>query len=228
MDDEVDFAQLLGLVGEPARARMLWRLLDGQALTATELADHADVSPQSASAHLNKLMAAGLLVVERQGRHRYYRFARSEVAYAIEALANLLPHPPTRHVPDRTPVGLRYVRTCYDHLAGRVAVEIYQALVHRHYLVPDGSDLTPTGHTWCQSIGIMPIDFSQAGRRALVRPCLDWSERRPHLAGKLGSLLLDQFVSLDWMRKTTQARGIVITLDGQSALYHHLGLRVSV
>lgn len=226
MEDTAAFPTLLGLVGEPARARMLWQLLDGRALTATELAHHADVSPQSASAHLGKLVAADLLAVERQGRHRYYRFARPEVAYALEALANLLP--PARRPAERPPTGLRYVRTCYDHLAGRVAVEICQALQEREYLREAGPEfvLTPAGHAWFEALGLTPADLVGAGRRVLARSCLDWSERRPHLAGALGAALLRQFLALGWMRCTSQARAAVLTPTGQAALYERLGLRV--
>jgi len=230
VEDDAAFPTLLGLVGEPVRARMLWQLLDGRALTATELAHHADVSPQSASAHLSKLTAADLLVVERQGRHRYYRFARPEVAYALEALANLLPPTPARRSAERPPMGLRYVRTCYDHLAGRLAVDICQALMQRGHLQKAGPAflLTPSGHAWFREMSITAADLAGTGRRPVARPCLDWSEQRPHLAGTLGAALLRQFLALGWMRTTAQARAVVITPSGQAALYEQLGLQITL
>ena len=228
MEDDFAFPALLGLVGEPARAQMLWQLLDGRALTATELAYHAGVSPQSASAHLGKLVAADLVAVERQGRHRYYCFARPEVAYALEALANLLPPAQTRRAAEGPPTGLRYVRTCYDHLAGRVAVNICQALVQRDYLREEGPEfiLTSSGRAWFAAAGLAAADLTDTARRPLARPCLDWSERKRHLAGTLGAALLRQFLALGWMRNTAHARAIVITPAGQAALYERLGLRI--
>lgn len=225
-EDMAAFPTLLGLVGEPARAHMLWHLLDGRALTATELAHRADVSPQAASAHLAKLVAADLLVVERQGRHRYYRFARPEIAYALEGLANLLP--PAQRTAERPPTGLRYVRTCYDHLAGRVAVDICQALLQREYLCEAGPEfaVTRAGLAWFAQLGLARTELVGSGRRALARPCLDWSERRPHLAGTLGAALLQQFLALGWLRRGAQARAVVLTPGGQAALYEQLGLRV--
>ena len=225
-EDDAAFPALMSLLGEPGRAKMLWQLLDGRALTATELAHYADVSPQSASAHLAKLVAAELLVVERQGRHRYYCFARPEVAYALEAVANLVP--PTRRTAAQPPTGLRYVRTCYDHLAGRVAVDICQALIERGMLLEEGPELTltPAGQSWFADLGVGTADLIGTGRRVLARPCLDWSERRRHLAGTLGAALLRQLQALGWLRSTTQAREVILTPAGQSGLYEQLGIRI--
>src|SRR5882757_211587 len=138
MNAEEQFSQLASLIGEPARAKMLWHLLDGRAFTATELALMAEVSPQSASMHLNKLMQAEFLTVEHQGRHRYYKFASREVAYAIEAIASLLPSGKTESPENFLHNGhIKYCRSCYDHLAGKIGVAITDQLVKNQLIMPD-------------------------------------------------------------------------------------------
>ncbi|HEY4151329.1 MAG TPA: winged helix-turn-helix domain-containing protein, partial [Chitinophagaceae bacterium] len=131
---ETQIAHISSLVGDPVRSRILWQLLDGRAYTATELANGADTSPQNMSMHLGKLVRADLLAVESQGRHRYYRFARQEVAYAIEALANLVPGRPTAPQPEAN-TAIRYCRTCYDHLAGKIGVLITDSLVKQKIIL---------------------------------------------------------------------------------------------
>jgi DNA-binding transcriptional ArsR family regulator len=262
---EQQFSQLASLIGEPARAKMLWNLLDGRAFTATELALMADVSPQSASMHLNKLLQAQLLKVEHQGRHRYYALASREVAYAIEAIASLLPDGqasgdfpngrPAVDTQDHLRNGdIKYCRTCYDHLAGKIAVAITDKLVANHLLVPEkdqkyvassldhagpkerhiplnravnkpGYILTPAGLTWFTRLGI-DIDQLKSQRRTFSRQCLDWSERRPHIAGSLGAALLERMQQEDWVRKVKNSRALLVTAGGEKKLQELLGLNL--
>jgi DNA-binding transcriptional ArsR family regulator len=231
MDVEERFRSVAALIGEPARATMLWSLLDGKALTATELAIRADVSAQSASMHLNKLVQADLLAVESQGRHRYYRFRRPETAYVIEALANLItPHDsktlPRAHVMN-TPTGIRYCRTCYDHLAGKVAVEITNRLVHKKViqLEDDHYNVTRKGLQWFDTLGI-DTESLQHERRQFARRCLDWSERKPHLAGSLGAALLNTWIDSGWITRQKNTRATTLTAKGQQGFYKLLGLNL--
>ncbi len=230
MNVEERFKTMASLIGEPARATMLWCLLDGRALTATELAIRADVSAQSASMHLNKLVQAGILTVESQGRHRYYRFAQPETAYVIEALANLAT--PQHVKPGATPEpaatdGIRYCRTCYDHLAGKVAVEITNRLVREKILIagPQQYDVTRKGAQWFHELDI-DVEFLKQERRQLSRRCLDWSERKPHLAGALGAALLTTWTDRQWVTRHKNSRLATLTARGQEGLYKLLGLNL--
>jgi DNA-binding transcriptional ArsR family regulator len=233
MDVEERFRAIAALIGEPARATMLWSLLDGKALTATELAIRADVSAQSASMHLNKLVQAELLAVESQGRHRYYRFRKPETAYVIEALANLIPShdakTSSRSPPHSlsTPTGIRYCRTCYDHLAGKVAVEITNRLVHQKIvqLENDHYDVTRKGQQWFNTLGI-DTESLQHERRQFARRCLDWSERKPHLAGSLGAALLNTWLDSGWITRQKNTRVTTLTGKGQQGFYKLLGLNL--
>ncbi len=224
MDVEANFVITASLIGEPARAAMLWNLLDGKAYTATELAIAANISAQAASNHLNKLLEANLLQVNKQGRHRYYSFARAEVAYAMEALASLVTQKQTSvKSKSEAKSGIKYCRTCYDHLAGKVGVTITKALVElailrekeAHYL------LTEQGRQWFDKLNVN-IEASEKIRRAFARKCLDWSEREPHLAGYLGAQLLDKMTALDWFRKMKHSREIILTSEGKRKLYEFL------
>ena len=229
MDVEKRFTRITSLLGEPARATMLWNLLDGNALTATELAICADISPQSASSHLTKLVEAEFLRVEKQGRHRYYRFARPEVAYVIESIATLMPIQPVRfNRSASSQPGLEYARTCYDHLAGKVAILITQALLHKRVLEVDEKNfrVTQQGEHWFDSIGINVSDLRQNNRRSFARQCLDWSERKPHLAGALGAALLKRMVELGWIRRVNHSRMVVISAKGEAALDEKLALLI--
>ena len=228
MDTEEQFGQMASLLGEPARARMLWTLLDGKALTATELALRAEVSPQSASMHLGKLVQAKWLSVEHQGRHRYYQLASREVAYAIEAIANLLPQ--EKRDPAAAPLTnghIKYCRSCYDHLAGKAGVAVTDALLGRKLLLlTDGRyEVTAAGIQWLAALGIDTGDL-QRQRRAFARPCLDWSERRHHLAGSLGAALLEKMLTDDWLRRVRHSRAIIITAKGEKKLSQLLGLSI--
>jgi DNA-binding transcriptional ArsR family regulator len=230
------FRTIAALIGEPARATMLWSLLDGKALTATELAIRADVSAQSASMHLNKLVQADLLAVESQGRHRYYRFRKPDTAYVIEALANLItthtPESPARtsplsHANSHSFTGVRYCRTCYDHLAGKVAVEITNKLIHQKivYIENDHYDVTRKGLQWFNTLGI-DADALRQERRQFARRCLDWSERKPHLAGSLGAALLTTWIDSGWITRQKNTRATTLTAKGQQGFYKLLGLNL--
>ena len=207
----------------------MWTLLDGKAFTATELAITADTSAQNISMHLNKLIQAGLLSVESQGRHKYYKFFRKEIAYAIEAMANLIPQPATGKsnyfAKDLAPI--KYCRTCYDHLAGKVGVLITDSLLKQKIIIDnDGAfEISKKGEKWFSSLDIHIADL-KFQRRSFIRPCLDWSERRNHIAGSLAASLLDKMLSSDWVRKVKNSREIIITTKGQKKMneYFHLSV----
>lgn len=228
MEADKQFGQMASLLGEPARAKILWNLLDGRAFTATELALRAEVSPQSASMHLGKLVQAGWLSVEHQGRHRYYQFANHEVAYAVEAIANLLPA--EKRDPVTTPLTnghIKYCRSCYDHLAGKAGVALADALLRRKLLRPaDGLyEATTAGIEWLARLGIDTGELKNH-RRPFARPCLDWSERRHHIAGSLGAALLDKMLEDDWLRRVKHSRIIIITGRGEKKFSQLLGLTI--
>lgn len=224
------FAETAALVGDQARACMLMALMDGRALTATELARAASVTPQTASGHLARLRAAGLLAVASQGRHRYHRLASPGVARMIETIMALteatrtpLPRPLATGPKE---AAMRAARTCYDHLAGTLAVGIADAMTaHRHIeLSSDGGIVTDQGNAFLRAFGIPPA--SPAGRRGRVfcRPCLDWSERRPHIAGVLGAALCQRCLDLDWVRRRQGTRALLVTPNGQRGFRETFGL----
>ncbi len=218
-------AEIAALIGDPARANMLALLMDGRAYTATELANAAGVSPQTASGRLAKLSDGRLLTVVPQGRHRYFRLASPLVATALEALAAVDGAP--RHRPRTScDVELREARTCYDHLAGRVAVQITAALLRDGHLVahPGHFDLTDDGKIFFkQRLGI-DIDALSKHKRALTRNCLDWSERRPHLGGALGAMLASVAIKQGWLVRSPRSRALTITRRGEAALAEIFGI----
>ena len=228
MDVKQDLAEIAALIGEPTRIAMLWSLLGGQARPASELAFYANVSAQNASAHLARLVEAGMLAVEARGRHRYYRLAGAEVAHAIEALAALAPSArATANLAPRQTPDLKYARTCYDHLAGRVAVEICAALKDKGYLAAAGADfeVTGKGEKLFHDLG-MEIGELRQHRRAFARQCPDWSERRPHIAGALGAALLEQMFRLGWIARTRSSRIVRMTAKGKEDIYKLLRLNL--
>ena len=214
---ESRFKEIASLIGDPTRATILWVLLDGKAFTATELAIAADTSPQNISMHLSKLVQAELLSVESQGRHKYYKFSNKDIAYAIEALANLIPPAKAMKTVKDSPV--THCRTCYDHLAGKVGVLITDSLLQQK-IIDAGFEVSKKGEKWFTAFGI-DIDELKQQRRSFLRPCLDWSERRHHIAGSLASALLDIMLEDDWIRRTKHSRAIVITAKGQKKLYEY-------
>lgn len=230
MDVSKNYQIIAALIGEPVRALLLWNLLDGRALTATELAIRTDASSQSMSMHLSKLVKAGLLAVEKQGRHRYYRFARPEVAYAVESIANLLPKEKGKHhmyAENGLGSDIRYCRKCYDHLAGKVGVALTDQLIKQHLLVVSDKEyaLTHKGENWFSALDININDL-KSSRRMFTRQCLDWSERRHHLAGALGAALLAKMIDLGWLKKGGNSRVMYVTEKGQKAFYKELRLAV--
>lgn len=229
-----DFAETAALLSDAARASIVLALLDGRALPAGQLAMIANVAPQTASSHLSKMVSGRLLAVEQQGRHRYYRLAGTEVANAIEALLAITPR--SNGVPDydtiigRVPAGdLAYARTCYSHLAGRLAVDIADALEKRGFLVagaPKNYTVTKRGRTWFEELGI-PVRESQLTHPRFARQCLDWTERRHHVAGELGSALLARFRELKWIAPRRGGRAVRVTLEGERKFRERLGVRAA-
>lgn len=222
---ENSITDIASLIGEPVRAKILWTLMDGRAYTARELAIGVETTPQNLSMHLSKLLRAGLLSVEAQGRHRYYTFARVEVADAIEAMANLIPADQAVRR-DTGAVPIDYCRTCYDHLAGKVGVAIAESLLRQKLIVYRDKDLdvTPKGVQWFAELGIDCGEVRQQ-RRVFAKPCLDWTERRHHLAGALGAALLEKMLEAHWLRRTAQSRAVVLTSKGRQALEAHFTIQ---
>lgn len=218
---------IASLVGDPARANMLTALMSGKALTATELAHEAGVMPQTASTHLAKLEAGGLIVTEKQGRHRYFQLSGADVAGVLEGLMGLAAR--TGHLRTRTgprDPALRRARVCYDHLAGELGVGLYDGLRRQGYIAAeDGSvTLTPKGVRAVDAFGI-DVTRLQDQRRPVCKNCLDWSARRPHLAGSLGAALLDQFYGLKWARRETNSRIVTFTPPGERELRERFSIR---
>lgn len=216
-------AETAAVIGDPARAAMLAALLDGRALTAGELAEAAGITPQTASAHLARLTAAGLLAVARQGRHRYHRLASPAVARLLEDLGTLA-SPPRRLATGPRDAAMRLARTCYDHLAGRLAVAIAEAMVARGELdlSADGGTLTEAGEALLARLG-MPSPPPRRGR-PICRPCLDWSERRPHLAGALGAALCAHCFDKGWVRRRERGRSLLVTPTGWQGFADTFGI----
>ena len=227
------FAATAALVGDPARANMLAALMDGRALTAAELARAAGITPQTASGHLARLTEAGLLAMAQQGRHRYHRLASPAVAQMLESIMSVSAERDVapRSAPRKAIVvgprdaALRRARTCYDHLAGRLAVAIADRLVERAHveLSADGGVLTDSGGSFLRGLGVdldaAPARGDQrAGGRMFCRPCLDWSERRPHIAGVVGAAFCRTCFAQGWLRRIDGARAVTITPAGQMAL----------
>jgi DNA-binding transcriptional ArsR family regulator len=223
MPSAAALAETAAAIGDPARAAMLAALLDGRALTAGELASAAGVTPQTASGHLARLAGAGLLVVTRGGRHRYHRLASPAVARLLEDLA-LLAAPPRRVATGPRDAQMRLARTCYDHLAGRLAVALADALVARGALElsPEAAALTEAGGAFLGRLGIAPDPAR--GTRLFCRPCLDWSERRPHLAGALGAALCAHCFDRGWVRRREGGRALLVTPEGWRGLSDTFGL----
>jgi DNA-binding transcriptional ArsR family regulator len=226
MSNNALFATVAALAGDPARAGMLHALMDGRALTATELARVAGIAPQTASGHLNRMTAAGLLSVEQQGRHRYHRLAAPSVARMLESIMQVASElePAGRKLSvGPKDAALRRARTCYDHLAGQLGVAIADGLIRNGYveLAGDGGILTETGIARLAAIGmnIEPIleRRTKKSGRVLCRPCLDWSERRPHLAGMLGVMICEHSLQQGWTRRLPATRAVQLTPEGARA-----------
>lgn len=223
---DANIATPAALIGDPTRAAMLQALQDGRAQPASALAWAAGVTAQAASNHLAKLVDGGLLAVEREGRHRYYRLASAEVAHVLEALSVLAAPVRSLEAP-RSPKAraLRDARCCYGHLAGRLGVRVCEALVARDLIRPAADKLyavTPEGGRWFEDLGVA-VDALRSPR-GVARQCLDWTERRHHLAGPLGVKLLDAMTTRGWLALEAKGRAVRLTVDGASALRERLGV----
>ena len=219
-------APIGSLIGDPTRAAMLADLLDGRALTAGELAARAGVTASTASSHLSKLVEGGLLDMISQGRHRYYRLAGPQVAGALEALAGLTPPPAAPGLFEREVLsGLRFARTCYGHLAGRLGVALRDHLLEMNLIRAAGieHEVTLAGESWFAGLGV-EVATARRSRRSFARSCLDWSERRSHLAGALGDALLQALVDQAWIRRLSGERAVELTEAGADGLATSLGL----
>jgi DNA-binding transcriptional ArsR family regulator len=222
-------AEVAALVGDPARANILDTLLDGRAFTATELAFAAKVGAPTASAHLAKLVEARLLSVVKQGRHRYYRLASPLIARMLESIMAVAAiEMPPRYRP-RTPKddALLHARTCYDHLAGRLGVAIADALVAKKFIVlsEEGGEVTAAGARFLAKFGAQ-LKSKSAGRRIFCRACLDWSERRYHVAGLVGAEIWRRCLELGWLARQRDSRAVRITPAGRRGLRETLGVKL--
>lgn len=224
-DDAV--SRIAAAIGEPARARMLYCLVDGHARTSTELAVVGEVSPSTASVHLARLKVEHLVKVLAQGKHRYYSLGSADVAAALEALNVVAGRPRGRFVPN-TPSRLRLARTCYDHMAGTVAVSLHDRFRALEWLAaesPDGQgyDVTNKGVRAFDALGV-DLDATRTLRRRFAFPCLDWSERRPHLGGALGAALLHVALKRKWVVQDLDSRALSVTSAGRREMRARFGV----
>jgi DNA-binding transcriptional ArsR family regulator len=242
---DADIAALAAQFADPARSRLLLALGDGRSLAASVLAAEAGIAPSTASAHLGRLVDAGLLTVEPHGRHRYYRLAGPQVGRLLEALAELAPAGPIRSLREgSTAHAVRMGRLCYDHLGGRLGVAVMGALLdrglvdggdgrfhpelarHDHLSAP-GRDvdyrLTPRGHAELTAWGV-DVDAVAGRRRPLIRYCIDWSEQRHHLAGGLGAAVASRMLELGWVRRAERSRAVHLTDAGRAGLAATFGI----
>jgi len=211
-------AEIAALIGDPARANIVLALMGGQALTAGELARAGGVTPQTASGHLARMTDANLVAVEKQGRHRYFRLASPQVAHAMQSLMVVSVSGPARHHPiGPRDEALRVARTCYDHIAGRLAIAMVDALQAGGLvaLSDDAAIITEDGEKFFEKFGLV---LDGKSKRPLCRTCLDWSERRPHLAGRLGAAIFDRMVERRWVRRKLGSRALDVTVEGQKGL----------
>jgi DNA-binding transcriptional ArsR family regulator len=217
MKDGPAIANVASLIGDPARANILTALMAGKALTVSELAQEAGVTLQTTSAHLSKLLGGGMVAARKQGRHKYFELSSSKVAEVIEALMGLAAD--SGHLRTRTgprDAALRTARRCYNHLAGSAGVQLYDSLVRRGYLSVQlpGLSLSADGREFMRRLGI-DVGRLSASRAPLCRECLDWSERKTHLAGSLGRALLDHMIEDKWVRQNADSRAIIFTPSGE-------------
>lgn len=219
MHDEPNIARVAAVIGERGRAQVLTALMDGRALTATELADAVGVARSTMSSHLSRLRRAQLIAAESQGRHRYFRIANSEVAELLEGMMGLTQlTAPAQVFGPRDPT-LRKARLCYDHLAGELGVLIYDGLQRRGAFAHACNGLTVSDSGWAllSKLGLFAASIPQT-RRPLCRACLDWSERRHHLAGALGAALMTRLMELRWARRLPHSRALHFAAQGERAV----------
>jgi DNA-binding transcriptional ArsR family regulator len=243
-----DIAVPAALLAEPARARIMFALADGRALAASVLAVEADVAASTASEHLSRLLDAGMVIVEPQGRHRYYRIASADVVRVLEALALIAPEQPVRSLREGTRAhAVRRARLCYDHLGGKLAVALMQALIERRLieggdgmhdptravndrLSAPGQDidyrLTGNGERVLGDFGVS-FDRLRARRRPLIRYCLDWSEQRHHLAGAIGGAIAERMLELEWLSRAPRSRAVLLTKHGERSIRETFGVTLA-
>jgi DNA-binding transcriptional ArsR family regulator len=229
MDDTISIPRIANLFADPARALILRTLIDGTMRPAGELAYTANISAQSASAHLAKLVDGGLLAQEAQGRHRYFRLANAQVADAIESLASLSvavrPRAPRSPLPSKAvPIQFLHARTCYDHLAGETAVQVCEAILKARWLAQEGREFRVT-RLGEKELAALDIDLAAArrSRRVFARACVDLTQRRPHIGGALGAALLDLYIERGWILRARRSRVVTITPKGQEAFRRSFG-----
>ena len=214
-------AEIAALVGEPARATMVTALVDGRALTASELASAARITPQTASAHLAKLTQAGLLSMVRNGRHRYFQLASPTVTDMIDGIVAVALEKRPRYRPlSREARALSAARICYDHLAGRLSVDLTDAFVARGYVVPDDetAEITRAGTRFFTEFGL-PLPT-----RRSTRLCLDWTERRPHIAGAVGAAITTRYFDLGWIERMKRSQAVIVTPSGRRGFQKSFGV----
>jgi DNA-binding transcriptional ArsR family regulator len=222
-------AEIAALVGDAARATMVSALVDGRALTASELAGAARIRPQTASTHLAKLTQAGLLSVVRDGRHRYFRLASPTVADMIDGIVAVALQKRPRYRPlSGHARALHAARICYDHLAGRLSVDLTDSFVAREYIVLDdeGAEITTAGSRAFTKFGVDLLALPSTRRRS-CRLCLDWTERRPHLAGAVGAALTRRYFALGWMERIGRSHAVIVTPSGRRGFQQTFGVNAS-
>ncbi|HET9718399.1 MAG TPA: helix-turn-helix transcriptional regulator [Pseudolabrys sp.] len=220
MAEDIRMAEIAALVGDPARANILSALMGGRALTAKELAGVAGVSPQTTSGHLGKLFGANLVARVKQGRHRYFRIATPQVAEMLEAImAVVAATPPRYRPPSKADDAMRMARTCYDHVAGMLGVQLADRLVQRELIIlgAEAGEVTSSGTKFLTRIGV-DLSAARARRRVFCRPCVDWTERRPHIGGAVGAALASWLLELKWIERVHASRAVMITPAGRRGL----------
>src|SRR5262249_5932968 len=222
-------AEIAALIGDPARATMVSALLDGRVLTAGELAYAAGITPQTTSTHLAKLTAAGVLSAIRSGRYRYFRLASPTVAEMIDGLAAVALAKRPRYRPlSRQARALGAARICYDHLAGRLSVALTDSLVAGKYVVldDDAAEITATGVRFFTALGI-ELPALRSARRRFCRLCLDWTERRPHIAGAVGAAITKRYFDLGWLTRVKRSQAVLVTPSGRRGFRKTFGIDAS-
>jgi DNA-binding transcriptional ArsR family regulator len=221
-------AEVAALVGDPARANMLCALLGGRALTAGELAYAARVTPQTTSGHLGKLSAARIIVPMKQGRHRYYRLAGPHIGRMLESIMNVaLVGPPRFQPKSKLDEQMRHARTCYDHIAGVLGVALAERLIEREFVIlgDEAGEVTAEGADFLSKLGV-DLTGARARRRVFCRPCLDWTERRPHIGGAVGAALATRCFELKWIERVRDSRALAVTPAGRRGLTEFFALSV--
>ena len=226
MTADVRMAEVAAPVGDPARANILAALMGGRALTAGELVQAAGVTPQTTSGHLAKLADGRLIACVKQGRRRSYRIATPRIAEMLEGIMAVVADSPPRHrPPSKADDAMRIARTCYDHLAGKLGVGLADALsAHGHVVLDDdGGEVTDCGIAFFQEFGV-ELAAARHRRRVFCRPCLDWTERRPHLGGSVGAVLAQRCFDLGWLERMRDSRALLVTPKGRRGLADAFGL----